>query len=259
MFADATPRSIALLSLALQQQTWMPDEVVVTEGEMNDRLYIVRTGTLHVFVRLHAQSSLSGCGAHRPGTGERLRRASTKVVRTLLHRSHSPAKAGPSSAEALQGVGIYPGVLSSSTAQENIEVAGLAGAGPPTSKGFHAKKDDSLGSLVATIRDGGRPSRVPASFSGARVQRCRRHHAALCTSRHPWGASSQPPHCDARQPHHTARLLAATLRRTAKTSHRAPCLLCVCWLPHTHMHASAYARAPSLSMFDSASPGSWLT
>ena len=55
MFASADSRSIALLSLALVQKTYLPLELVMTEGSCNDFLHFVRSGTLQVSGRIWEQ------------------------------------------------------------------------------------------------------------------------------------------------------------------------------------------------------------
>ena len=52
------PRSIALLALVLVQRTYLPDELVLAEGALNDQLHFLRTGKLQVFVRLDEASQV---------------------------------------------------------------------------------------------------------------------------------------------------------------------------------------------------------
>lgn len=143
MFAQAAPRSLAVLALALQQHTYLPEDMILIEGALNDKLYIVRSGVLHVYVRQSAGNSLWGC--RRLATPSLAKSLTQSFVRRANCTSH--ATAGPAEDS---------GRSNASTLSRSLSRRLSASKRERASSESHAKskKDDTLGNHVATIRDG---------------------------------------------------------------------------------------------------------
>ena len=82
MFANFDTRSLALLALALNHRLYLPDEVVLIEGALNDSLHFVRSGSLQV---AHCRARLT---PHAPRLVRR-----TRCVPCPYHRSTPPVRA----------------------------------------------------------------------------------------------------------------------------------------------------------------------
>jgi len=155
MFQSAASRSIALLALALKQRTCMPNEIIVVAGNFNDKLYLIRTGILHVYVKTPEAKGIT--------SGADQRRA-----------KHRYSMKRPSIGCILQGVGMNPMRARASTNFMDTPVSkhgGLAtrmhrsrrhprnkdgeGNHKTTHVTAHQTKDDhDFGTCVAILREG---------------------------------------------------------------------------------------------------------
>ena len=117
MFQVASSRSIAMLALALKQRACMPNELIVSEDYFNDRLYLVRSGLLHVFVKAasfkHPPAQNGGGHTHHGVKRLPSRRASVKrtASASVLSSGAVPVVPGKGSATILSSgaVPVVPG------------------------------------------------------------------------------------------------------------------------------------------------------
>ena len=151
MFKEADSRSIALLALVLNQRTYLPNELVLSEGGLNDSLHFVRSGELQIFVRLATAAEgsttteppLWGLSRldNRDKHGGRRRSLLEGGVTELWARLRLRASLG-------EGGALSSGGGSGGSFRKS---APLPVPAPPSSL---PKVDKNLGTMVATIREG---------------------------------------------------------------------------------------------------------
>ena len=169
MFQMADSRSVALLALALVQRTYLPYELVLSEGALNDSLHFVRTGTLQVFVRLQgvpppnnrrpsvANEDANALQAVRASEEEQQRpRTVLQLARSLVTRPEPSDRGGGGSKQP--GLPIRQWSVRRRMRRQATWSAPENSFGKPARGRAKASEGQtvtgSLGTLVGTLREG---------------------------------------------------------------------------------------------------------